>query len=432
MTDKTVSGEVATSELLQHHVNQRHSFPKIWMIPGAVALLGNVCHAEWDAEKYLVYSVGAVSLRPQLEVGETYDSNVFYSETDEVDDFILTLRPGFAAVYGQKTDNYVSLRYTLDASFYANRDDLNNLGHLLTHQSRIRLARWTIQGTDNAAITRNLLGGGFSYIQKRVGLVSLTDNWRADYEISPKMILGGKLGFEMVDYDEGDLGTAHIYDYAGYNVGARLGYLPSQKIVIFPEFTFGQSFLGANNSRAPKAPDVDTFSFAFGAEGEFTPKLTGTISGGYEMRNYSDDSEIPDGWVADFQLKWLARAKTTVSAGYRHFIQISREARAIPFTAHRPTASVVQEFGTQGKWTAAADIYYQFNDYQGDFFDPGPPQAVVAREDDFLGAGLRASWRWQPWLVASAVYEFRHYSDNIIGIPDYDLQRFSLRLTAGY
>jgi hypothetical protein len=246
------------------------------------------------------------------------------------------------------------------------------------------------------------------------------------------MILGGKFGFEMVDYDEADLGTSHIYDYTGYNVGARLGYLPSEKIVIFPEFTFGQSFLGANNARAAEAPDVDTFAFAFGAEGDFTPKLTGTVTGGYEMRNYSDDSEIPDGWVADFQLRWQARAKTTVSAGYRHFIQISREARAIPFTAHRPTASVVQELGTQGKWTVAADAYYQFNDYQGDFFDPGPPQAVVAREDDFLGAGLRASWRWQPWLVAAAVYEFRQYSDNIIGIPDYDLHRMSLRLTAGY
>lgn len=402
------------------------------LLPGAVAVFSSACQAEWDAEKYLVVPVGVVSLRPQFEIGETYDSNIFFSDKDEVGDFITSIRPGLSLVYGQKTDNFVSIRYTMDASIYADRDDLNNLGHLLTHQSRLRLARWTIQGTDTFSITRTLLGGGFSYIQKRVGLVSLSDSWRADFEVSPKMLVGAKLGFDLVDYDAADLGSNHIYDYMGYTIGTRVGYRPSDKIVVFPEFTYGQSFLDKNDERALEAPTVDSYSFAAGAEGEFTPKLTGTISGGYEFRKYSDATEIPDGWVADFQLRWQVRPKTTLSAGYRHFIQISREARAIPYTAHRPTASVVQELGTQGKWTVTVDAYYQFNDYQGEFVDPGPPRTLVERTDDFFGAGFRAGWRWQPWLLASAGYEFRHYADNLIAIPDYDLHRISLRLTAGY
>ncbi len=432
MSDTKDRSGLNEEECPDRNVNAPHRFPKPWLLPGAAVLAGLACHAEWDAEKYLVYSVGEVSIRPQLEVGETYDTNIFYAETDEVDDFILSVRPGVSLVYGQKADNYVSVRYTMDGSIYADRTDLNNVGHLFNHQSRFRQSRWTIQGTDNFAVTRTLLGGNFSYVQQRIGLVSLTDSWRADYEVSPKMILGGKVGFDMVNYDEADLDDYHIYDFLGYNVGARLGYLPSEKIVVYPEFVFGQNFLGRNDDSAPEAPEVNSFSFSAGAEGEFTPKLTGTVSGGYEIRKYSDDSDIPNGWVADFQLRWELRPKTTLSAGYRHFIQVSREARAIPYTAHRPTASLVQEVGTQGKWIVSLDGYYQFNDYQGDFVDPGPPQQIVARTDEYFGGGLRATWRWQPWLLATAAYEYRHYADNLIAVPNYDLQRVSLRLTAGY
>lgn len=408
-----------------------------WMVSGVAALLAPSVFGEWDSEKYLVYSVGQISLRPQLEVGETYDSNVFYAEEDEVDDFILSVRPGLGLFYGHRTENFVSIRYTLDAAIYAERDDLDNLGHIFSHQSRLRLARWTIQGSDSFSITRTLLGGNLSYIQKRIGLVSLTDTWRADYEVSQRLLVGAKFGFDLVDYDALDLEQRFIYDYMGYNVGVRVGYLPSDKIVVYPEFTFGQSFLERNDPTMPEAPDVDTYSIAAGAEGEFTPKLSGTVSGGYEMRQYSDASDIPNGWVADFQLRWQVRPKTTLAGGYRHFIQLSREARAIPYTAHRPTLSLVQELGTKGQWTAAVDAYYQFNDYQGEFPDrnlevPNSPVEFITRTDDFLGFGARANWRWQPWLTFSGAYEFRKYSDNMQSVPDYDLHRFSLRATAGY
>jgi len=408
-----------------------------WVVSGVAAFLVPSALAEWDSEKYLVYSFGQLSLRPQLEVGETYDSNVFYSEEDEVSDFILSIRPGLSLFYGQKAENFISIRYTMDAAIYAERDDLDNLGHLFSHQSRFRLARWTLQGTDSFSVTKTLLGGNFSYVQKRIGLVSLTDLWRADYEISQRMVAGVKVGFDLVDYDALDLDQRYIYDYMGYSVGTRVGYLPSDKIVVYPEFTFGQSFLEGNDPSMPQAPDVDTFSISAGAEGEFSPKLTGTISGGYELRQYSDSSDIPNGWVADFQLRWQARAKTTVSGGYRHFIQLSREARAIPYTAHRPTASVVQELGTKGQWTVAVDAYYQFNDYQGEFPDrdtsvPNSPLEYVMRTDEFLGFGFRAIWRWQPWLTFSGTYDFRQYADNMKSIPDYDLHRFSIRATAGY
>lgn len=107
-----------------------------------MAVLGSAdaARAEFDSEKYLVYPVGRITLRPQLEIAETYDSNLFYAETNRVEDLNTSIRPGLLAVYGERSENFFSLRYTLDGSLYLDRDDLNNFGHLIAHRSRFQLS----------------------------------------------------------------------------------------------------------------------------------------------------------------------------------------------------------------------------------------------------------------------------------------------------
>jgi hypothetical protein len=238
-----------------------------------------------------------------------------------------------------------------------------------------------------------------------------------------------RVGLDFVDYSEEDLRPYHLYDYLGYSGGVRFGYLPSEKVTVFPEFTVGRAELSANSPVASEAPDLFSYGFSIGAEGDFTPKLTGVVTGGYEFREYSDDSEIPDGWVATMQLRWQWRPKTILALGYRHWIQVSRETFGYAYTAHRPSISVIQALGTRDQWTVNLDAYYQFDDYEREVLDQGRP---VQRTDDIVAGALRVSYRWQPWLVASAGYDLRLYEDNISTIPDYAVHRFYIRLAAGY
>ena len=399
------------------------------LVATAVVSAALPARAEFDSEKYLIYSAGPITLRPQLEVAETYDSNLFYAERDRVDDLYTSIRPGLLGIYGDRTANYFSLRYTLDATVYAERTDLNNVGHLINHQSRFQFSRLQLQATDSFSITRALLGGTFSYIQQRVGSVSFNDLWRADYEISPKTLVGVKAMFDYVNYDASDLQKYHLYDYMTYGGGVRMGYVPSEKVIIYPEFTANLTSLDANWSNLPNAPDLTSYAVSLGAEGDFTPKLTGMISGGYEFRDYADGSPIPDGWVAETQLRWQARPKTAFTLGYRHWIQVSRESVAYAYDADRVTASASQELGTQGRWTLVLSGYYQFDSYTQDAIVNGVP---VERTDELAGLSFRANYRWQPWLTVSGGYDFYTYTDNISTIPDYDVHRVSLRLVAGY
>jgi hypothetical protein len=111
---------------------------KIAAVLAGACAAGLGARAEFDSERHLIYSLGQLTLRPQLEIDQTYDSNVTYAEEDEVDDLVTAIRPGLRAVYGRLDENFFSLTYTLDASWYVERDDLNNVGHLVTHQSRFR------------------------------------------------------------------------------------------------------------------------------------------------------------------------------------------------------------------------------------------------------------------------------------------------------
>ncbi len=394
-----------------------------------VLVAGGEAQAEWDAEKYLIYSLGPVSLRPQLEVAETYDSNLFYAETDQVDDLVTTVRPGLVLFLGKAEEDFVSLRYTLDASLYSERDDLNNIGHGLVHRTRYRFARLTLQADDRLTITKSLLGGSFSYIQRRIGQVSLADTWRADYDLSPRTMVGLSASIDYTDYEANDLEPFHLYDHLSYSGGGRVGYRPSDKAVLYSEFTGGQSQLSKNSPLAREAANLSQYGFSAGAEGEFTPKLSGQISGGYEFRSYADDTEVPDGWIAGLQLTWRMRPKTLVSLSYRHWIQVSRESLGQVYNVHRPSVSVTQQFGSRGRWSAILDGYYQTHAYDRPFLVAGGP---VERDETLAGTALRLNYRWREWLTLSAQYDFRSYDDNLPSVPNYEVHRFMLRMAAGY
>lgn len=385
--------------------------------------------AEFDAEKYLLYNIGELSLRPRLDSSTTYDSNLFYAEQNQEDDFIFKIHPGLSLVYGSRLDNNITVSYRTDITKYLSNDILDYVGHIVSHQSRIKLSRVSLQAADSFSISRSTLGGTFSYIQRPIGLVMLDDNWRADYDLSPKTLLGGGFQFNWVDYDAADLGRFLLYDYMSYTGSFRAGYRPSEKLLFFPQISYSQSFLSKNQAAAIDAPDLSAVGFSLGAEGEFSPKITGVITAGYEIRSYEDSTDVPDGWITNVEARWQARPKTVLALGYRHWIMVSREARGIAFTIDRPYLSLTQQLGTQGRWTVTGDGYYQLQDHTSNY---GIFGSTEKRQDDLYGMGFSTAYRWTPWFTTSARYDFQSYTDNIPSIPDYDVHRFTLRLSAGF
>lgn len=383
---------------------------------------------EFDSERYLIYNLGPVSLRPQLEVAETFDTNLFFDEDNGESDLVSSIRPGLRLVLGDPSQNFFSIRYTLDAALYADHSDLDTFSHALNHRTRYRRSRITLDAEDRFGLTRTLLGGSFSYIRRRIGQETWNNSWQVSYEVSPKMMLGVRSAVDLVDYDAADLGEYHLYDYFAYGGGVRAGYRPSDKLVLFPEVTISQNQRDRNSVRAVEAPVMNLYGLSVGAEGEFSPKITGLVSAGYEMRSYSNGADIPDGWTANARLRWTVRPKTSLSVSYSHMVTASRDAVGFAYDAHRPSVSVTQELGTEGRWLLNLDGYYQFDEYLSS------GQNSTDRKDNLLGFVMAGTYRWKPWLSLTALYSFSSYSDNIPKeqIPDYVVHRFTVRLATGY
>ena len=68
------------------------------------------------------------SLTPRLYLEEQYDDNLFLTETDEQDDFITTLSPGFDLKYETPT-GMIDLDYELRRSLYSDFSELDFTGH---------------------------------------------------------------------------------------------------------------------------------------------------------------------------------------------------------------------------------------------------------------------------------------------------------------
>lgn len=385
--------------------------------------------AEWDAEKYLVYGFGSLSLRPRLEVHETFDTNLFYQETNPDSDFITRVRPGLTLMLGKSGENSSSITYLTDIAEYAETDALDYIGHIVSHRAQFQQGRTTITGEDYLATSRSALGGTISYLRRPVGLLSLHDNWRINYEVSPKAILGLDLTHDYLDYEAADLTGSFLADFQTISGGLRAGYVFSERIVVYPQFTYRRTELFPNNPGARPPGVLSAYGVSLGAEGEFTPKLTGRIAGGYELREYSDGLPVPDGWIADASLRWQMRAKTMATLSFRHWITVAPDSLGTAYTGDRIAVSISQQFGTQGRWSATAEGYLQQHEYGDGFLLGG---ARVERADDMAGCTASTSYRWTPWLSTVADYLFGHYTDNIPGIPNYDVHRFTVRFVAGY
>ena len=101
-------------------------------------LLTASCPRVWalDPKDVLTFSVGPVSVRPQLGLSEVYNDNIFYLAEDPESDFISSISPGLKLQLGRVEENYLWLNYTLEQLLYAENRDLDALRHYLRARAR--------------------------------------------------------------------------------------------------------------------------------------------------------------------------------------------------------------------------------------------------------------------------------------------------------
>lgn len=411
-----------------------------------------------DMYRYLVYEVGPVTLRPQVDILSTYNSNVFYQAEDESSDLITTFRPGFKVNYGYEDANYVSFEYNLSALVYLDNSQLDDIGHLGRLRWNYKGAKLGFSGNGLATQQDQLLGGFFGRIETPVDTFQYTQDATVSYDFSPKTIVALAANVDYTDYtfDFSQPGTAsaQLSDGLVYSATLRVGYVLRDKITVYPLVTWGRASNTPNqdfdlqNPTTYPGPDLEFYNFGVRADGEFTPRLTGSVQFAYELRDYLGpflvpvgvilpngqtiilgtrevEQDAPGGMVANASLKYLFSPKTSFTLGYRRQFSLSQELSTAAYTADVISLSAQQQLGTRGKWLAGLSGNFTINAYD----DSG---RFGARTDYLYFARADVAYRIQPWITVGLSQDYQTVTSNFTGVSEYDVFRTNFRLFIGF
>lgn len=389
-----------------------------------------------EPEKWLVYELDPVVIRPRLNLAETYNDNIYYDD-DKEDDFITTVSPGLNFLLGREDASFINLDYSYGHLFYLDNSDQSADIHAAVLKTRYAGNKLTIDGTDEVRYLTSIVEGGTD--EGFLNRSAKVDRWvigldhTVDYQFTEKTGAYVQGEYDSLDYAEG----ANLYDRDTYRGTFGFAYNYSPKTRFFGEVYLGETSVDNNDPTLRVGPSADFYGAFVGARGEFTSRLSGTLKVGYELNSFSDDSPSPDIPVAELSLDYRFSAKTKATLAYVHRSYISVQRAAEIYTSDRVGFNIEQMIGTSGRFFANLGASYQINNYDYRAAIPAatPVQAVPVSPDRLderyrLTAGL--TYEFKLWLKGGLNYEFLKSQSDSSTVTDYDINRVTLGLSIGY
>ena len=399
--------------------------PGWWAVAAGVMAAGTTCSAI-QPPSFLAFSAGPVLLRPRVDLGGQYNDNLFYAgknSTNHIGDFATLISPGLNVFVGRPEENFISLDYTLDASFYVDNPGLNEVNHAIALRDHWHGAHLEVKGQDKYEIISGILGLGYNQNNKPIHRTHQTDTYTVSYDISQKSSVYVSGMYDATDYESG----VYLLDPTTWAGTAGIGLVVGPKTIVFSEVYYGQSKVGQNLPVTTPTPDVAFGGVFVGARGSFTPKLTGDAKIGYELRQYSDNASTPSGFVAEIELEQYFTDRTSLKLTYRRRNTVSVEVAGQSYVMDLFGLLARQRLGRGGKWVAEAGAVYQSNAYGSE-----PGIVFANRHDSLYSLSFGLTYEIQLWLKASLTYDFSKLESNDKSVEDYDVSRITAKLTVGY
>ncbi len=375
-----------------------------------------------DASNILIFSRDPVILRPQLEMTETYNDNIFFKSANQVGDFISTISPGLNVQLGKLEGNFLSADYMFDNVFYADKSEQNAQQHRLEFRNKYEFKRLTVEGNDEIGFLSSVLGGGFSLGGVKVDRTIFNDTYTLRYAVSPKTGAYLRGSHDAVDYQKG----IPLFDANTLIGTGGFSYQAFPKTSAFGEVYYGQTATDPNPPGTVKKPPHAKFIGGFiGVNGNLTEKLSGTVKAGYETREFSDKTPAPSLPVVEMSLSQRFSEKTALSLSYSRRGSVSVQYEKQSYTIDAINLTLSQGIGTTGKLRALLGGGYYLYNYEEATSSP-------KRNDNTFMANLRLTYDLRLWLKANLGYNFESFRSDLPGVVDYDVNRVTLGLAIGY
>jgi hypothetical protein len=299
-----------------------------------------------------------------------FDSNIYFNE-NEIDDIIFQFRP--TATYTKRLGPIVASatgggdfgRYVENGQEdYSNPVTRFNIGmaeDFGLFSVDKRTAGKISFGFDTDISQRTEAN---EQLRDLVNYTLYTANFNIRYNHSPKFGISTDLGYDFRDYQSASTLGNFFTDIETQNIGVNLFYIYSPKLDFFINYTHSQV-----DGRGDRDFYIDNevSTVRIGAEGTFTPKISGNASIGYAFRTF-DNSIVnsEEGLVFDSGVNWQFRQKTGLSLNLRRNFTTTAQDNALETTTYN--LSLIHRFTQRTTGTLA--YTFSDNDFQTYLINP--------------------------------------------------------------
>ena len=149
--------------------------------------------------------------------------------------------------------------------------------------------------------------------QDLVSYTYFTTGINIRYNHSTKFGIGAGTNYRYQYYQTGSTAPRPYSDLSSLPLHARAFYIYSEKLDLFSEYSYTRSQAHNNPSGKSLADSVNN-SISFGANGQMSPKLSGTASVGYSNLNFDQTQfESQQTLISSISLNWKYNDKTSSS-----------------------------------------------------------------------------------------------------------------------
>ena len=412
-----------------------------------------------EPDDLLFHRIGNVSLRPNFQISETYNDNIFFRENEKEKDWISAVSGGAVVLLGKPEESSLLAGYEYTHNFFRDHSDQNSSVHGASLAGNIAGGRVTLIPDILFNRSASPLSGyqRFRYnpitgaLQPLDELLVETSYWngtvKAKVDISRKTftITEGRYNSRKYGYSanfSGNLTVSDVNlpvsDYKNIRFRQGFGFQIRPKVSLSAHGFFGN--LTINRSSRPD-DERRYLGGGLSAEGEFTDRLTGEVDFSIERGSIAGwldrGSPIPSETyvrpVVAMSLKYRIGKDIFPQLDYIRKTLVGNQVDGSPGVSNQFGLSVLKPFGRRKNWLVRASGNMEFVDWKS-----GSHEGDSAEN---LNAALTVQYRIQEWLHSSLLYSWQSFSydrggffweDRRPGVVDYGVNTITWIVRAGY
>ncbi len=345
----------------------------------------------------LAWEKGNLKVVPSVKYDQVWDSNIFYDRDNPQHDWIFITTPGIMGElgFGPSAKHKVWADYKVELGAFARFNDQNYGNHDLNTGFGLDFERYTLNANNRFQFTSDRAGTEFTNrVLRRINTTDAVLGWHFN-----KIEFDTGYRFHMVDYVSDTLDRLDYYQHEGWITG-YLQIAPKTQALL--ELNYQHIYYPDASGR-----DANAYAVLTGLRGEITPKITGTVKGGFKYKDYKRSS-VKDyvNFVTGIDLHYDMNQRVDMTFSYFRQPYESTYANNNYYSGDHFRYNLTYDLGKD--FFAILDAFWFHNRYP-----TAAPGESKKRRDNQWRVAPRLEYHWKEYIVVGGGYAFQQRESNI-------------------